>query len=315
MDDLVDRGAYGLHRAPVFEVGGLVFVWLDGASEPTPCDLLTAELSAALGPQGLGRSRVAHEIDYLVAANWKIVWQNNRECWHCHAGHPEYVQANFDATPDTARFRALALERAREHALVLGDSRLVEEHARPGLYGFPTDERWWSANRTPLQPGFVTESLDGDPVAPLMGDYAGYDVGTLRVRAVPSFWIHASADHAVVTRLAPAGVGHTAIRVQWLVDRDARAGVDYELDRLLPFWQLTSEQDWDLCERNQVGVENPAFTPGPYSPEREYNVIAFDQWYLDRMRSSRYPAVDADESASRLVVRGRQTGDRDLRSG
>ena len=53
--------------------------------------------------------------------------------------------------------------------------------------------------------------------------------------------------------------------------------------RLLPFWQLTSEQDWSLCEQNQRGVSNPAFVPGPYSSEREYNVLAFVQWYLERM--------------------------------
>ena len=61
------------------------------------------------------------------------------------------------------------------------------------------------------------------------------------------------------------------------------AGVYYDLDRLLPFWQLTSEQDWELFERNQAGVENPAYTPGPYSPEREHNVFTFDAWYLGRM--------------------------------
>jgi phenylpropionate dioxygenase-like ring-hydroxylating dioxygenase large terminal subunit len=61
--------------------------------------------------------------------------------------------------------------------------------------------------------------------------------------------------------------------------------LDYQLDRLLPFWQLTSEQDWSLCERNQVGVRNAAFTPGPHSSAREYNVIAFVDWYLARMRT------------------------------
>ena len=61
-------------------------------------------------------------------------------------------------------------------------------------------------------------------------------------------------------------------------------GVDYELARLLPFWQLTSEQDWELCERNQAGVRSPAYTPGPYSHAREYNVAAFTDWYLARMR-------------------------------
>jgi hypothetical protein len=57
------------------------------------------------------------------------------------------------------------------------------------------------------------------------------------------------------------------------VDADAVEGKDYELATLLPFWELTSEQDWDLCENNQAGVNSSAFTPGPYSTKREYNVI------------------------------------------
>ena len=93
-----------------------------------------------------------------------------------------------------------------------------------GLYRSPREDRWWAAKRTPLAPGFVTESLDGAPVTPLMGDYPDYDVGTLRVRTVPSFWMHASADHAVVTRLTPAGPHRTMIRVQWLVEPRCRRG-------------------------------------------------------------------------------------------
>jgi Rieske 2Fe-2S family protein len=117
-----------------------------------------------------------------------------------------------------------------------------------------------------------------------MGDYPGHDIGTLRVRTVPNFWCHASADHAVLTRLLPAGPEGTQITVSWLVDGDAVEGRDYQLDRLLAFWQTTSEQDWALCERNHAGVRNPAYRPGPYSREREYNVAAFDEGYLERMR-------------------------------
>jgi phenylpropionate dioxygenase-like ring-hydroxylating dioxygenase large terminal subunit len=92
--------------------------------------------------------------------------------------------------------------------------------------------------------------------------------------------VQASSDHAVLTRLLPDGPGHTRIRVTWLVDEAAAQGHDYALEELLPFWQLTSEQDWSLCERNHVGVSNPAFVPGPYHPAREANVIAFVDWYL-----------------------------------
>jgi len=63
----------------------------------------------------------------------------------------------------------------------------------------------------------------------------------------------------------------------------------YALDALLPFWQLTSEQDWDLCEKNQDGVNSSAFTPGPYSTKREYNVIRYTEWYLHAIARSEHP--------------------------
>src|SRR5262249_37762786 len=116
-------------------------------------------------------------------------------------------------------------------------------------------------------------------VAPPIGSYADHDVGTVRARVLPGFWCHASADHAVTTRLLPAGPTQTRVDVTWLVGSNAVEGRDYDLESLLPFWQLTSEQDWALCERNQRGVRSSAYAPGPYSPSRERNVIAFDEWY------------------------------------
>jgi len=37
---------------------------------------------------------------------------------------------------------------------------------------------WYSANRTPLVEGYVSETMNGAQVAPLMGDYTDTDVGT-----------------------------------------------------------------------------------------------------------------------------------------
>jgi Rieske 2Fe-2S family protein len=103
------------------------------------------------------------------------------------------------------------------------------------------------------------------------------------MRTMPNFWNHSSGDHSVSTRLSPAGPQTTRVQVQWLVAEDAVEGKDYALDILLPFWELTSEQDWDLCEKNQVGVNSSAFTPGPYSTKREYNVIRYTEWYLQEI--------------------------------
>ena len=284
MEHEVELVDYPLHRAAVEEVAGLVFVWL--GADPEPIEQAREWIEPRLLRHGLARGQVAHTLDYDVHANWKLVWENNRECWHCHVGHPQYVKANFDTARDDDRNRRLAAARAAEHERALRAPRGYVDHAEPGLFEFPSPGRWWSANRTPLAPGFVTESLDGQPVGPLMGELESHDVGTLRVRTVPNFWSHVSSDHAVLTRLVPAGPELTRIRVQWLVHEDAEEGRDYEFDRLLPFWQLTSEQDWALCERNHAGVRSPAFTPGPYSRRREGNVIAFVEWYLSRLRAA-----------------------------
>ena len=47
-------------------------------------------------PQGFDRARIAHRTEYEVEANWKLVWENNRECFHCVRCHPQYFKANFD---------------------------------------------------------------------------------------------------------------------------------------------------------------------------------------------------------------------------
>jgi Rieske 2Fe-2S family protein len=260
----------------------LIFVCL--ADDPPPFEGAAEALGALLRPQGLERARIAASRSYEVHANWKLVWENNRECWHCNANHPQYVKANYDNAPidDPALKREIETQ-ARATSDRLESDGLRIDYQEAGMVRFPSPDYWWSINRTPLVPGWVSESMDGRPVAPLMGSYRTRDVGTLRMRTMPNFWNHSSADHAVSTRLAPAGPQKTLVQVQWLVHEDAVEGKDYILDALLPFWELTSEQDWDLCEKNQAGVNSSAFTPGPYSTKREYNVIRYTHWYLHQI--------------------------------
>jgi glycine betaine catabolism A len=281
-DGDLDRSDYGLHRVQAREVGGLIFVCL--ADDPPPFEGAAEALGALLRPQGLERARIAASRSYEVHANWKLVWENNRECWHCNANHPQYIKANYDNAPiDDPALKHEIETQARAASDRLKADGLRIDYQEAGMVRFPSPDCWWSINRTPLVPGWMSESMDGRPVAPLMGSYRTRDIGTLRMRTMPNFWNHSSADHAVSTRLAPAGPQKTLVQVQWLVHEDAVEGKDYILDALLPFWELTSEQDWDLCEKNQAGVNSSAFTPGPYSTKREYNVIRYTEWYLHQI--------------------------------
>lgn len=282
----VDKSQLGLHRAHVQELSGMVFVSLSDSppefAEARDC------VEPIAAPQGFDRAKVAKTVDYDVAANWKLVWENNRECYHCNVNHPQYIRANFDhfnrddTSPNTQRRIDEAIERSKQKWESQG---LAVSHRETGMATFPDADRdlWYAVNRTAMSEGYVSETMHGGQVAPLMGDYTEPDVGTFRFRTMPNFWNHSSCDHAVSTRLLPAGPMRTQIRVIWLVDQDAVEGEDYELKEIMPFWQLTSEQDWELCERAQNGVKSSRYVPGPYSTYKEYNVDRFVRWYLQRL--------------------------------
>jgi Rieske 2Fe-2S family protein len=51
----------------------------------------------------------------------------------------------------------------------------------------------------------------------------------------------------------------------------------------MPFWQRTSEQDWEICENVQRGIASAHYRPGPFERRRERNVAQFVDWYLGEM--------------------------------
>jgi Rieske 2Fe-2S family protein len=287
MQEDFDKSQSSLHPVAIREVEGLIYISL--ALKPLHFDMAEEVLATVAKPQGLGRAKVAKAVDYLVKANWKLVWENNRECFHCNANHPQYIKANFDhynSDDTTPRIREQISAAVNRSEAKWAASGLAVSHKQTGMTTFPDAERniWFSANRTTLVDGYVSETMDGSQVAPLMGDYADADVGTVRMRTLPNFWNHSSCDHGVSTRLLPLGPELTAVRVWWLVAKEAVEGRDYDLAKLMPFWQLTSEQDWEICERQQRGVNSSAYTPGPYSTFKEYNVDAFIKWYLNQLK-------------------------------
>ena len=93
--------------------------------------------------------------------------------------------------------------------------------------------------------------------------------------------MHVNCDYAMLTRVTPVDVGTTDVEVTYLV---AAAG-DYDLAAVTAVWSATSEQDWELSERNHLGQCSRAYRPGPLSPITETSVGTFHDWYLSRMRA------------------------------
>src|SRR5262249_22060743 len=161
-------------------VEGLIFVSL--AAEPPDFSAAADTIGAMARPQGFNRAKVAKVVDYEVSANWKIVWENNRECYHCNVNHPQYIKANFDhynADDISPRIQARINKAVTHSEEKWAAAGLAVNHRQGGMTEFPNVERdgWFSANRTPLVEGFFSETMDGRQAAPLMGDYADADVG------------------------------------------------------------------------------------------------------------------------------------------
>jgi phenylpropionate dioxygenase-like ring-hydroxylating dioxygenase large terminal subunit len=75
----VDRYTLGLKLVAVETVGGLIFASV--AKEP-PCFEETRELvDKYLSPFDLENAKVAYESHITKNANWKLLWENNRECY------------------------------------------------------------------------------------------------------------------------------------------------------------------------------------------------------------------------------------------
>ena len=127
--------------------------------------------------------------------------------------------------------------------------------------------------------------MDGKAVSrKLIGDVSQSFFGDLNVFVQPNTWMHFLSDYAVVMRAFPVSPDRTLVRSTWLVHPDAVEGVDYDLDTLTEMWIATNDEDRSFVEKAHRGASDPGYLPGPYGTV-EYEVEAFANWYIQRMRN------------------------------
>ena len=111
------------------------------------------------------------------------------------------------------------------------------------------------------------------------GRYQQNDGGLTSARIHPASYVIAPCDYAIVIRFTPLSARRTLQEILWLVSPNAREGTDYERDRITWLWQVTTDQDQQIIEANQQGVESRVYTPGPYATVED-TVNRFVVWYL-----------------------------------
>jgi Rieske 2Fe-2S family protein len=273
MPDDFDRAEHGLRPIHLEAMAGVIYICL--GDSPPDFAPFRAAFEPLLAPHDLLNAKIAFESVLVDKANWKLVMENGRECYHCAMSHPELsktfpVEASkhFDYGDDAARVAAF-------------DARL----AAAGLGVGPAEGAWWQAARFPLNPGHVSMTMDGrHAVSKLMCTAGDGDIGSLRWALEPHSFSHATADFTFMFSALPVSPLETHVTSKWLVHKDAVEGVDYQVDALAELLTKTNLQDRELAENNQRGIASPGYRPGPYSPDAEALVLRFVDWYCTKAR-------------------------------
>ncbi|PWJ53877.1 Rieske 2Fe-2S family protein [Quadrisphaera granulorum] len=281
-----DKSCFSLHKVHVRNLAGLVFICL-AQDAPADFDEVAKIVEPHLRPYQLDKAKVARQIDLPEAGNWKLVMENNRECYHCD-GHPELISAFFpifgysaeDITPRlqpiwdryTAAKEALAEKRVAQGTPLCDHQEL---DTRP--VGFQLEH-------FPLEGESKSFAAGGAALcSKLIGDVKDAAFGDISMHLQPNCWFHFLGDHCIAFSVMPTSPTTSVLRTTWLVNPDAEEGTDYDLESLCATWNATNDQDRTLVTNTQIGCSDPAYVPGPYSMVED-QVEAFVNWYMTRLR-------------------------------
>lgn len=242
------REDYPLHAVAIGTWEGFVFVNLAGGEEPL--DEWLMPLVGRFSRFNLASLRSAGRIEYDVAANWKLLFQNYSECMHCPTIHPELSERS----PYTS-----------------GENDLIEG---PFLGGF----------MVLTEPG-GSLTMSGGKCALPVGALPPEDLDRIYYYSIlPNLLLSLHPDYVMFHTLWPETPARTRIICEWLFHPDAADSSGFRPEDAIEFWDRTNRQDWHVCESSQAGIASRAYTPGPYSP-RESLPAAWDREYLRLMNS------------------------------
>jgi glycine betaine catabolism A len=250
MDDVpgFDKADYSLHAVNLALWEGFIFVNL--AKKPMPLEEWFAPLAGKFSHWNMSILRSAKRIEYDVHANWKLMFENYSECYHCPGVHPMLSKVSpYDSA---------------ENDLCEG----------PFLGGFMSITK--GAGLT----------MSGKACAlPVGGTNAADSQRVFYYSIFPNMLLSLHPEYVMVHQLWPQSPKRTLILCDWFFHPDA-AGVSdpsYNPDDAIEFWDMTNKQDWHVCELSQQGIASRAYQPGPYSP-RESIPAAWDREYLRFMQ-------------------------------
>ncbi|HZY97378.1 MAG TPA: aromatic ring-hydroxylating dioxygenase subunit alpha [Candidatus Cybelea sp.] len=244
-----DRTEYPLKEAVVTLWEGFILVNLqdDTAGQ---FENVFAPLIGRFERWNIGELRTARTITYELACNWKLIFLNYSECYHCPLVHPQLDK------------------------LSPSDSGRNDLSEGPFLGGY-----------SELRQSGTSLTTSGRSSRPPIGNVSGSDLDRVYYYTIfPSFMLSTHPDYVMVHYVKPLAPNRTQIVCAWLFDPRTMAAPGFDPSDVVDFWDLTNRQDWHVNELTQLGLGSRAYSPGPYS-NAEGLLHAFDRHYLAVMEA------------------------------
>jgi len=249
MDDVpgFDKADYSLRAVNLALWEGFIFVNL--GDSPAPLEEWFAPLAGKFSHWNLAKLWSAKRIEYDVRANWKLMFENYSECYHCPGVHPMLSKVSpYDSA---------------ENDLAEG----------PFLGGFMSINKGKSLTMSGDACAFPVKEEEEDGEKQRVFYYSIF----------PNMLLSMHPEYVMVHQLWPQSPERTLIVCDWFFHPEAFDRADFKPDDAIEFWDMTNRQDWHVCELSQQGIASRAYEPGPYS-SRESIPAAWDREYLRYMR-------------------------------
>lgn len=274
MNDSFDPTKHSLIPVNLELMAGLIYICI--ADNPPDFKNFRSQVEPYIAPHQPDNCKVAFEMTIVEDANWKLVVENNRECYHCATAHPEltFSLTSF-AMPDDPTANDFFSELMPRKAKDWDTLALPHKPVNGG--------QEFRCIRLPFINDSLSMTVDGSLACrKLLGDLTDPDLGSVRMFHVPHNWNHFSSDYILHTTVNPISPSQTSVTTKWLVHKDAIEGWDYDIEHLTAVWKVTNDQDKTLAENNHKGTLAQGYRTGPYS-NSEFMLVDFTNWYANKM--------------------------------
>ena len=274
----IDKSTLGLHPCNIASVSGMLLINL--SDNPQSLANLQSDLKEPFEMFGFEDLKVAAHKNYPIASNWKLAVENYQECYHCAPAHPEYSLSHSLKIEDEPGFDE-AQEKMMENLESCG---LREFEVNKDFSNKDPDQEQYAYSRYALFDGYMTGSKDGKPLAPLLGDIKEFNQGCSDFNIGPVSYFLAYCDHIVGYIFTPTSQDQCQCDIYWLVNKDAEENKDYDKEKLMWLWDVTTYADETIIVNNQKGVNSIKYQSGPYT-DKEQSTRRFIKWYLSELKS------------------------------